>query len=199
MPEDRRPDRPSRPRPRPWGTIGLLGGAAVALAIALVLAFVVLPASRPGNQVPVRPPATSPGPTSGTGPGSTASPGTSTSVPPSSSVPVSRGNPPIPAPRGPTVTIGTAGDGRTVTLEPGQRLAVRLQPSGRRRWSIPRSGDQIVLARRASSADRSDGSSSATFLARTRGSTDVQAVASPTCTPACGVASRTWSIRVVVR
>ncbi len=98
------------------------------------------------------------------------------------------------------VVVTQADQGWTVTMTVGQTLEVHLSGGRSQQWSVPRAADTGVLEGTASSADPTSGGASATFVARTAGSTRVSSQARPICTAgqACPDFVRLWTITVDV-
>jgi hypothetical protein len=99
----------------------------------------------------------------------------------------------------PTVTLTEADSGKTVTVSPGTRIVVTLQPAAHRRWGAPHTLDSTIVATSESAADAT-GAAHGTFLASRSGHTRLVASQGGCHGPLCLIASHsTWWVRVIVR
>ncbi len=98
-----------------------------------------------------------------------------------------------------TVTLTNANSGKTVTVSPGTRIVVTLQPAAHRRWGAPHTLNSTIVATSKSAADAT-GAAHGTFLASRSGHTRLVASQGGCHGPLCLIASHsTWWVRVIVR
>ena len=99
----------------------------------------------------------------------------------------------------PTVTLTESDSGKTVTVAPGTRIVVTLQPAPHRRWGAPHTLDSTIVATSESAADAT-GAAHGTFLASRSGHTRLVASQGGCHGPLCLIASHsTWWVRIIVR